>query len=972
MTTIYNINKDIYNSFDSEAKKSNKTLKFFEKIHEYNAENEFVDFNSKTDRFGSVVALSGDGNTIAVSAPYYSTYINGKVDKLMCGIVIAYTWNVNRWDQKGNQIIGKESYFKLGISMDISYNGSKIIIGSAYNPLGVFLKVDTMVALDEGITATGFISQITDKFFNEWTANPSNDPNNYEEEYGVTSEDTYSFQPEETSKQNLNAPWVGNVTVYEYEAGNYIWMTIFDKNGDKNAEECFGYTVSISINGDRIIIGSPTYSVTARYKFYVLKRLVQIAFENFPFSGKAFEAFDILSQMQDYIGILEAMSDVSDFYKKAQANEKAGEAMDDIGNPVDWVMRRFIRYATKKNIGIVQVYELENSQYVLRSPELQPGYFYISQYRKYNISGKDIGEAIADGLIDSALVLNMGTAYLLTDPSVHVGSSNYGIHNDQSAFNNLTPNAEIYELNSFSRLARLASYNDTLRYVGLLDETDEDGFIGSVMAATRACEKIVSLSKSNGIIKTYIFENKIARIRKHLKEIVTVNEIEFTINPDLELKNITLSISGRGNLMAVGSPYSDCVKIYGWSYEEGRWHQYRENNLVDDFKGAHNTLYGSSVSINYDGTIIAISAPNSHYGLELRDESEGIVSSDTVESAGMVRVYKLNSENEWHLMGTPIYGNKNNLLGVSIKLSDNGQTLVIGVPCKHIEHNEAYVKGEYGFARVFRFIDGKWNQNCFNNGQSSIIQTKKVIPIIPPVIQPTINGNKILNLFIGINFQDPGINLTSSNSVLVNIISDVNINKIGYYNLAYITQLPNGHKSYWCRDVNVIMYPAFRSLSPIIIYQDDVFDINDGGYGLIMDETVCEIFSRVHNVNTAEIGDEYSITLEVHINVNPYNNRTIKCTRPVSVVSKNIITINGGKQFVKQFNKYNDFGATIKTRRGDKLSNSLITTNIPFNTEVIGRYNVTYSAQYADDIVRNIIVTSPYIKSYEQILHEIN
>ena len=41
----------------------------------------------------------------------------------------------------------------------------------------------------------------------------------------------------------------------------------------------------------------------------------------------------------------------------------------------------------------------------------------------------------------------------------------------------------------------------------------------------------------------------------------------------------------------------------------------------------------------------------------------------------------------------------------------------------------------------------------------------------------------------------------------------------------YITALPNGHQTYWNRQVNVIRHPNFRNEKPIIVYQDDTFDI---------------------------------------------------------------------------------------------------------------------------------------------------
>jgi hypothetical protein len=75
------------------------------------------------DSFGKSVALSGGGNRLAVGAPYGDS---GGTDR---GYVRVYDWNGSAWSQVGGDITGLNNYDYAGWSVDISIDGSRVVVG---------------------------------------------------------------------------------------------------------------------------------------------------------------------------------------------------------------------------------------------------------------------------------------------------------------------------------------------------------------------------------------------------------------------------------------------------------------------------------------------------------------------------------------------------------------------------------------------------------------------------------------------------------------------------------------------------------------------------------------------------------------------------------------------------------------------------------------------------------------------------
>lgn len=152
----------------------------------------------------------------------------------------------------------------------------------------------------------------------------------------------------------------------------------------------------------------------------------------------------------------------------------------------------------------------------------------------------------------------------------------------------------------------------------------------------------------------------------------------------------SVSLCGDGTTVAIGSPENDGngnnsghVRVY--QYQSNSWTQ-----VGNDLDGAAaEDRSGESVSMNYQGTIVAIGA-GYHDGF--------------VSDAGHVRVYEYQG-NSWSQLGSDIDGELvNDLFGVSVGLDSAGTRLVSSAIW-----NDEY-EDDAGKVRVFSYNNGTWMQ----------------------------------------------------------------------------------------------------------------------------------------------------------------------------------------------------------------------------------------------------------------------
>jgi len=155
----------------------------------------------------------------------------------------------------------------------------------------------------------------------------------------------------------------------------------------------------------------------------------------------------------------------------------------------------------------------------------------------------------------------------------------------------------------------------------------------------------------------------------------------------------SVSLSSDGTVLAIGAPFNDGtsgsdrghVRVY--KFQDNSW-----NQMGSDIDGkAPSDNNGWSLSLNDDGTVLAIGAPN----------NDGLNSS----SRGHVRVYQFQN-NSWIQMGFDIDGEAaNDQSGWSVSLNASGTIVAIGAP-----YNNGTSGSDRGHVRVYEFQNGFWTK----------------------------------------------------------------------------------------------------------------------------------------------------------------------------------------------------------------------------------------------------------------------
>ncbi len=208
----------------------------------------------------------------------------------------------------------------------------------------------------------------------------------------------------------------------------------------------------------------------------------------------------------------------------------------------------------------------------------------------------------------------------------------------------------------------------------------------------------------------------------------------------LNLFGSTVSLSGDGNTLAVGTPHSSNSGVSVYEYDGTNW--LPKGAAFPSSNQFHR--FGTSVDLNYAGTALIIGATSTdiptqdvghaevHYyngtawtqigvnivGEATLDKSGHKVSIDTAGTtiavssinnddggtdAGHVRVYELNTSFQWTQKGADIDGATiGEKSGTAIDLSADGNSLVIGANLNNISGTEA------GLVKVYDYISNQW------------------------------------------------------------------------------------------------------------------------------------------------------------------------------------------------------------------------------------------------------------------------
>ena len=149
---------------------------------------------------------------------------------------------------------------------------------------------------------------------------------------------------------------------------------------------------------------------------------------------------------------------------------------------------------------------------------------------------------------------------------------------------------------------------------------------------------------------------------------------------------LTVAMNVNGQRILIGDPGLEIVYLY-----DDRGHLLHTFKLSNDDYLFLESMYGSSLSINDDGTMVVIGAQEAYYIDDILE----------IQAAGAVYVYEY-MNGEWNqVINSPLYKptvdqhNKwpqnNDKFGVSVKLSSDGSKLVVGALNVNDEHGAVYL-----------------------------------------------------------------------------------------------------------------------------------------------------------------------------------------------------------------------------------------------------------------------------------------
>jgi len=155
-----------------------------------------------------------------------------------------------------------------------------------------------------------------------------------------------------------------------------------------------------------------------------------------------------------------------------------------------------------------------------------------------------------------------------------------------------------------------------------------------------------------------------------------------------------LALSGDGLVLAAGSRWHDSNgvadrgHVLTFRFDGSDWVR-----IGQELQGAGpNDYFGDYLALNYDGSVLSVSAP-------------GFDDGSSKPDSGLVRLYSFRSNNNtWVPMGQDIVGNRNDGLGTASRLSADGQIVAVGAS----KANGGGGGSDHGTAQVFRYDGAQW------------------------------------------------------------------------------------------------------------------------------------------------------------------------------------------------------------------------------------------------------------------------
>ena len=158
---------------------------------------------------------------------------------------------------------------------------------------------------------------------------------------------------------------------------------------------------------------------------------------------------------------------------------------------------------------------------------------------------------------------------------------------------------------------------------------------------------------------------------------------------EADMAGMSVSLNSDGSIVAIGAPFNDGAgaeagHVRVFTNNAGTWEQIGAD--IDGEDAGEQS--GFSVSLSSDGSVVAIGA---------------IFNTDGGIDAGQVRIYKNNS-GTWEQIGADIQGGTQDQCGYSVSLNSDGSVVAIGYPINDIPGENS------GQVKIFKNNAGTWEQ----------------------------------------------------------------------------------------------------------------------------------------------------------------------------------------------------------------------------------------------------------------------
>ena len=211
-------------------------------INQWNSRGSKIVGIAERDSFGSSVALSFDGNTLAVGAPFNDD--NG--DDAGHVRVFLFDSNTNKWVQQGSTLTGVASFDFFGYSLELSADGAILAVGAWGN--------------DDNGSSSGHVRAFKlNSNSNDWDPLGEAIPGMAKgDQFGrsVALSSNGMVLAAGAEENDDNGIGSGHVRVFDYNTSSNQWIQRGSAIVGVAEGDSFGYSVALSADGNQVAAGA--------------------------------------------------------------------------------------------------------------------------------------------------------------------------------------------------------------------------------------------------------------------------------------------------------------------------------------------------------------------------------------------------------------------------------------------------------------------------------------------------------------------------------------------------------------------------------------------------------------------------------------------------------------------------------------------------------------------------------------------